>query len=65
MTDPAMAAMHAMRKTVSEEPLARIDYAEVVDADTMDSPATARAAALLVIAAWIGTTRLIDNMALD
>jgi pantoate--beta-alanine ligase len=56
---------HVMHSTVSEEPLARLDYAEVVGADTMEAPATAEAGALLVIAAWIGTTRLIDNMALD
>ena len=53
-----------MRKTVSEEPLARLDYAELVDADTMEPPATATAGALLVIAARIGKTRLIDNLAL-
>ena len=56
---------HVMHKTISEEPLARLDYAEVVGADTMESPAMAEAGALLVIAARIGTTRLIDNMALD
>jgi pantothenate synthetase len=31
----------------------------------MEPPAMAEAGALLVIAAQIGTTRLIDNMALD
>src|SRR2546423_11334783 len=56
---------HVMHRTVSQEPLARLDYAEVVGADTMEPPATAEAGALLVIAAQIGTTRLIDNMALD
>jgi pantoate--beta-alanine ligase len=61
----AAALRHVMRKTVAEEPLARLDYAEVVGADTMEAPATAEAGALLVIAARIGTTRLIDNMALD
>ena len=61
----AEALRHVMHKTVSAEPLARLDYAEVVDADTMEPPATAEAGALLVIAARIGTTRLIDNIALD
>jgi pantoate--beta-alanine ligase len=61
----AEALRHVMHKTVSEEPLARLDYAEVVNADAMEAPATAEAGALLVIAARIGTTRLIDNMALD
>jgi pantothenate synthetase len=54
-----------MHKTLSEEPLARLDYAEVVNADTMEPLAIVEAGALLVIAARIGTTRLIDNMALD
>jgi pantoate--beta-alanine ligase len=56
---------HVMHSTLSEEPLARLDYAEVVNADTMEVPARVEAGALLVIAARIGTTRLIDNMALD
>ena len=59
------ALRHVMHRTVSEEPLARLDYAEVVGADTMEPAATAEAGALLVIATRIGTTRLIDNMALD
>jgi pantoate--beta-alanine ligase len=61
----AEALRHVMHKTVSEEPLARLDYAEVVNADTMEPPAMVEAGALLVIAARIGTTRLIDSMALD
>ena len=61
----AEALRHVMHKIVSEEPLARLHYAEVVGADTMEPPAMAEAGALLVIAAQIGTTRLIDNMALD
>jgi pantoate--beta-alanine ligase len=61
----AEALRHVMHKSVSEELLARLDYAEVVGADTMEPPAKVEAGALLVIAAQIGTTRLIDNMALD
>jgi pantoate--beta-alanine ligase len=61
----AEALRHVMHKTVSAEPLARLDYAEVVNADTMEPPAMVEAGALLVIAARIGTTRLIDSMALD
>src|ERR671937_2404239 len=49
----AEALRRVMHKTVSEEPLARLDYAEVVDADTMEPPAAAEAGALLVIAAQI------------
>jgi pantoate--beta-alanine ligase len=38
------------------EPLARVDYAELVDPNTFTSPGT-----LAVLAVWIGKTRLIDN----
>jgi pantoate--beta-alanine ligase len=61
----AEALRHVMHRAVSEEPLARLDYAEVVNADTMEPPAMVEAGTLLVIAARIGTTRLIDNLALD
>ena len=38
------------------EPLARVDYAEVVDPETFSGPGN-----LAVLAVWIGKTRLIDN----
>jgi pantothenate synthetase len=38
------------------EPLARVEYAEVVDPDTFRPPGT-----LAVLAVRIGKTRLIDN----
>jgi len=45
-----------LRARLEAEPLARVDYAEVVD------PATFRPPGLLaVVAVWIGKTRLIDN----
>jgi pantoate--beta-alanine ligase len=53
-----------MREAVEAEPLARLDYAEVVDGTTWEMPATAGPACLLVIAAWLGGTRLIDNLLL-
>jgi pantoate--beta-alanine ligase len=43
-------------KTIEAEPLARVDYAELVDAQTFTPPG-----ALAVLAVWIGKTRLIDN----
>ena len=57
----AEALRHLMRRTVEAEPLATLDYAEVVDAATMAPVIVATGGALLVIAARIGTTRLIDN----
>ena len=45
-----------LRRELAKEPLARIDYAEVVDADDFRSPGR-----LAVLAVTVGVTRLIDN----
>jgi pantoate--beta-alanine ligase len=46
---------------VESEPLARIDYAEIVSADDLALLAEVSADALLVLAVFVGSTRLIDN----
>ena len=46
---------------VSTEPLAQIDYVEVVDPDTLDCIKTLDHNAVLALAVKIGNTRLIDN----
>jgi pantoate--beta-alanine ligase len=52
-----------MAAVVEAEPLARLDYADVVDAATLEPLETvAGPPARLVVAAWVGATRLIDNM---
>lgn len=54
----------AMREMTAAEPLARLDYADVVDAETIQ-PLTQLSPgrpALLALAVRIGTTRLIDNL---
>jgi pantoate--beta-alanine ligase len=43
-------------EVLQAEPLARIEYLELVDPDTFIAPGT-----LAVMAVWIGKTRLIDN----
>ncbi len=52
-----------LRETVESERLARLDYVEVADADSLepldDLGPGRRAVALLAV--WVGTTRLIDN----
>ncbi len=58
------AVAEAMRQSVATEPLATLDYAEVCDPDTCLPLTTLAAPALLVIAARIGATRLIDNFLL-
>ena len=51
-----------MADVVAAEPLARLDYAEVVDAATLVPLCTVAGDARLLLAAWVGGTRLIDNL---
>jgi pantoate--beta-alanine ligase len=54
----------AMHRVVAAEPLAHLDYAEVVDADTFQPVAALAGRIVLPIAARVGRTRLIDNFQL-
>jgi pantoate--beta-alanine ligase len=51
-------------KVIGEAPLGRMDYVEVVDAETLRSVDTVRPNSLLALAVFFGKTRLIDNMRL-
>ncbi len=51
-----------MAEIVEAEPLARLDYAEVVDASDLTGPAVLAGDVRLLVAARIGSTRLIDNV---
>ena len=53
-----------VRKMIGEAPLARIDYVEVVDAETLQSVDPVRPNSLLALAVVFGKTRLIDNIRL-
>ena len=53
-----------VRKVIGEAPLARIDYVEVVDAETLQSVDPVRPNSLLALAVVFGKTRLIDNIRL-
>ena len=56
------AALKALMGGIIEaEPLARIDYVEVVDGVTMQPTDAIGAMALVAMAVYIGSTRLIDN----
>ena len=50
-----------MSGIIEAEPLARIDYVEVVDGVTMQPTEAIGAVALVAMAFYIGSTRLIDN----
>jgi pantoate--beta-alanine ligase len=59
--DPAVVRA-AMVRTVSGQPLVRLDYAEVVDPGTLAPPAAPGGPLRLLVAAHLGSTRLIDNL---
>jgi len=51
-------------KVLAAEPGVRLDYLKIADADTLEDVRDIRNGALIAIAAWVGTTRLIDNILL-
>ena len=53
-----------VQRVINEAPLARIDYAELVDAETLQPVEMAGSNSVLVLAVFFGKTRLIDNMRL-
>jgi pantoate--beta-alanine ligase len=52
------------KKIISEAPLARIDYVEVVDAESLQPIESVKPKSLLAAAVYFGKTRLIDNLQL-
>jgi pantoate--beta-alanine ligase len=51
-------------KVVAAEPAARLDYFAIVDPDTLQPVDRVSSGTLVAVAAWLGATRLIDNMLL-
>jgi pantoate--beta-alanine ligase len=60
----AEALRDAMRNFFAADPHLRLDYAAVVDPDTLLSITDISGGALIAIAAWVDSTRLIDNLVL-
>ena len=52
------------RKVINEAPLGRIDYVELVDAETLQPVEIAGPDTVLLLAVFFGKTRLIDNIRL-
>jgi pantoate--beta-alanine ligase len=50
---------------IADEPLARLEYATLVDPDTLEEVSALRGPTLLALAAHFGETRLIDNCILS
>lgn len=57
----AAALKRLMGDIIAAEPLARVDYIEVVDGATMQPVETLGSSVLTAMAVYIGSTRLIDN----
>ncbi|MDU1335727.1 MAG: pantoate--beta-alanine ligase [Veillonella sp.] len=57
--------INTMTEIIQSEPLAKIDYISVVDANTMQPVEEINAPVLVAMAVYIGTTRLIDNFSYD
>jgi pantoate--beta-alanine ligase len=55
----------AMRRIIEAEPLATVDYAEIVSADTFEPVVRVARPSYAVLAVHIGKTRLIDNLLIE
>ncbi|HEY4930353.1 MAG TPA: pantoate--beta-alanine ligase [Terriglobales bacterium] len=51
-------------RTIASEPAAKLDYFTIVDADTLEPVDSVSHGTLIAVAAWVGSTRLIDNILL-
>ncbi len=56
-----MRLLAAMRRVLDAEPGIALDYAEIVDAETLEPVVNLRGNCLILLAAKLGKTRLIDN----
>lgn len=57
--------INTMTEIINTEPLAKIDYVSVVDANTMQPVHEIISPVLVAMAVYIGSTRLIDNFSFD
>lgn len=61
----ALRLLEASRRVLTSEPAIKLDYAELVDADSFDQVAALRRASYVLLAAIVGKTRLIDNALIE
>jgi pantoate--beta-alanine ligase len=61
----AMQLQTGMRRILEAEPLASVDYAEIVSADTFEPVVRVARPCYAVLAVFIGKTRLIDNLLIE
>jgi pantoate--beta-alanine ligase len=55
----------AIRGVLEAEPLASVDYAEIVDAESFEPAARVARSCLALLAVFFGSARLIDNMLIE
>ena len=51
-----------MALSIQEQPLVRIEYVAIVHPDTLKEVVIIEGPVVLLLAVWIGKTRLIDNL---
>jgi pantoate--beta-alanine ligase len=61
----ALRLVAAMREVLAAERLAQLDYAEIVDAETLEPLTRIRGSCLALVAARIGRAHLIDNLLIE
>jgi pantoate--beta-alanine ligase len=61
----ALQLQTAMRQILEAEPLANVDYAEIVSADTFEPVVRVARPSFALLAVFIGKTRLIDNLLVE
>lgn len=61
----ARRVIEAIKAEIEREPLARIDYVEIVDLDNLEPAEDASGHILAAMAVYIGKTRLIDNFIIE
>ena len=65
----AVRLVHSLRRFIETDPDAKhnvtLDYAEIVDANSLEPVVTLRHSCLALVAAFVGETRLIDNALIE
>ncbi len=61
----AVRVTYAMQALLADEPLVRVDYISALDADDLQPITRLQGRVLLALAAFVGSTRLIDNITLE
>jgi len=64
-TRDSLELQNAIRAVFEKEPLARLDYAEVVSADNFEPATRISRTSYVLVAAYLGKTRLLDNMLVE